>query len=348
MIDNIKLYFAAHQFNGNFSNCVLIEKKETRNEWRLNNPHNNSHISIWEHFNGVLTIKGSIRKWQLGKYSIEDLTLSSFSNATKQIAELLGISWDNLCSVSATQIEFGFNIPISIPYSLFHKKIVSYATHRNNVIRGKGRTVNNYGTIYFGKRECDFRLKIYDKGKEIQDNTDFIDEVGLSDSHPNIIRIEFTADDKKSFTRKGLAKIASINDLIENWENIRELWAYEVGRITLQNVISDTSDLSLNDILCSEALNLYLWTDSIKILEEHITEQYHTKKSVTTAKTKLYARINYLFDNYSDKNDFRKIDFYKDIIRYFADINSNEEQINLVRIWAMLHSHTCYAGIEHE
>ena len=73
------------------------------------------------------------------------------------------------------------------------------------------------------------------------------------------MRIEFTADDKDALKRKGLPKVACINDLINHWEKLRELWAYEVGRITIQSVISDTTDFSLNECLCAESLNLYPW-----------------------------------------------------------------------------------------
>lgn len=346
MIDGVKFYFPANQFKGNYSNCILTEKKGTRNEWRLNNPMNNSHMSVWEHHNGAVTVKGSLRKWQFGAYSIADLTLSSFVEATKLLAEMLGIAWETLCVASATQIEFGFNIPISIPYSKLSMKIVSYATFRAKKIRGRGRTKGNYGTLYFGKRESDFRLKIYDKCKEIEDKADFTDDIISSNTSPNIMRIEFTADDKDSLKRKGLSKIASINDLINHWEELRELWAYEVGRITIQSVISDTADFSLRDILCAETLNLYPWKDSINFFEEYIKEHHKTQSSVNSAKTKLYTKINYLFDNHSDINDYRKIDLYRDIIRYFADIKANGENINLSRIIVMLQSHTRYGGTE--
>lgn len=346
MIDNIKIYFPANHFKGNFSNCILNEKKETRNEWRLYNPQNNSHISIWEHNNGAVTIKGSLRKWQFGKSNISDLTLSTFIQATKQVAELLDLSWNYFSDTATTQIEFGFNIPISIPYSQLSRKIVSYATFRTNKIRGKGRTKGNYGTIYFGERESDFRLKIYDKCKEIEDKADFTDDITTSNFSSNIMRIEFIADDKDALKRKGLPKVACINDLINHWEKLRELWAYEVGRITIQSVISDTTDFSLNECLCVESLNLYPWKDNIKIYEEYIEEHYKTKASVNSAKTKLYTRINYLLDNHSDKNDYRKIDLYRDIMRYFIDLKANGENINLVRIIAMLNAHTSYAGLE--
>lgn len=346
MIDNIKIYFPANKFNGNFSNCILREKKESRTEWRLNNPRNNSHVSIWQHNNGAVTIKGSFRKWRLGKYGISDLTLPLFIQATEQIANLLSLPFEDFCTALATQIEFGFNIPISIPYSQLSRKIVSYATFRTNKIRGKGRTKGNYGTIYFGNRNTDFRLKIYDKCKEIEDKADFTDDIISSDTSPNIMRIEFTADDKDALKRKGLSKIACINDLINHWEELRELWAYEVGRITIQSVISDTADFSLRDILCAETLNLYPWKDSINFFEEYIKENHKTQSSVNSGKTKLYTKINYLFDNHSDINDYRKIDLYRDVFRYFADIKANGENINLSRIIVMLQSHTRYGGTE--
>lgn len=346
MIDNIKIYFPANKFNGNFSNCILREKKESRTEWRLNNPRNNSHISIWEHRNGAVTIKGSFRKWRLGKYSISDLTLPLFIQATEQIADLLGLPFEDFCTALATQIEFGFNIPISIPYSQLSRKIVSYATFRTNKIRGKGRTKGNYGTIYFGERKTDFRLKIYDKCKEIEDIADFTEDISSLNISSNILRIEFTADDKDALKRKGLPKIASINDLINHWEKLREVWAYEVSRITIQSVISDTTDLSLNECLCAESLNLYPWKDNIKNYEGYIEEHYKTKASINSAKTKLYTRINYLLDNHTERKDYRKIDLYSDIMRYFTDLKANGENVNLVRIIALLNAHTSYAGEE--
>jgi len=358
MVDNIKFYFPANQFNGNFANCILIEEKKTRKEWRLYNPINRSHMSIWEHNNGAVTIKGSLRKWFFGNYSVNDLTLASFIDATKHLAEMLGLSWETLCAASATQIEFGFNVPISIPFSELSRKIVSYGTHRNKTVRGKCRTKGNYGTLYFGEHksknkskeenehDCDFRLKIYDKCKEIEDKRDFIDDTNSVSPIRDIMRIEFTADDKNTFKHKGLPQIANINGLIKNWGNLYELWATEVGRITILSNISDSEDFTLNDILCAEALNWYPWKDNISNFEKHITEHYKTKASINNAKSKLNRRINNFLDNYSNPDEYRKINFYKDIIRYFIEQKANGEHINLSRMVALLHSNTHYTSIE--
>ena len=75
-------------------------------------------------------------------------------------------------------------------------------------------------------------------------------------------------------------------------------------------------------------------------------EHYKTKASVNSAKTKLYTRINYLLDNHSDRDDYRKIDLYRDIMRYFINLKANGENINLVRIITMLNAHTSYSGVE--
>lgn len=205
MTDNIKLYFSARQFSGNFDNCILQEEKDTRKEWRLYNPQNRSHMSVWEHKNGVVTIKGSLRKWFFGMYSVKDLALKNFFEATKDIAERLGVSWESLCNAKITQVEIGFNIPISIPFGVLINKFVSYGTHKKGEIRGKGRTKGNYGTLYFGERDRDVRLKIYDKCKEIEDKRDFTDDTSSPNSNDkDIARIEFTFDDKDAFKRKGL------------------------------------------------------------------------------------------------------------------------------------------------
>ncbi len=342
MIDNIKCYFTASLFNGNFERCVLREKKESRTEFTLRNPHNNAHISVWKHSNGVVTLKGSLRKWYYGDFSNRDLTLPAFIKATKHIADLLNVPWDIFNKAKISQTEIGLSVPLSIPFSELRPKIVSYGTHHVGVVRGKGMTRDNYGTLYFGERDCEFRLKIYDKSKEILDK----DILSEGDTAPNLIRIEFTLDDKDTFKRKGLPPIANIRGLIEHWEKLYELWAKEVGRITILSNISDSEDFAIDDILCAEALNLYPWKENIENFEEYITEHYKTKVSINNAKSKLNKRINNLLDNHSNPNEYRKINFYKDIISYLIEQEVNGERINLSLMIALLHSNTHYVCIE--
>lgn len=352
MIDGIKQYFSASQFKGNFDNCVLQEQKEDRTEWRLYNPQNRSHMSIWKYNNGVVTIKGSLRKWYFGNNSVKDLTLVSCIEATNYLAERLGLSWESLCSAKISQVEFGLNIPISIPFSILSKKIVSYGTHRKRNVIGKGITKENYGTIYFGehknknedKHDCEFRLKIYDKYKEIEDKRDFVDDTILPDT--NIMRIEFTADDKDTFKRKGLPRISNIQELIQNWQSLYELWAREVGRIILLNSIYDINSLDTDAVLFSEAISIDGWNTLMENIEEYASECFKTKASANSAKTKIYKRINNLLDNHSNPYEYRKINLYRDIIMYLIDIKHNGEDINIPKIVGLLQSNTHYSGHE--
>lgn len=356
MTDGIKLYFTASRFKGNFDNCILQEQKEDRTEWRLYNPQNRSHMSIWRYNNDVVTIKGSLRKWYFGNNSVKGLTLVSCIEATNHIAERLGLSWESLCSAKISQVEFGLNIPISIPFSILSKKIVSYGTHRKRDVIGKGRTKGNYGTLYFGehkskygdvddnKHDCEFRLKIYDKYKEIEDKRDFVDYTILPDT--NILRIEFTADDKDTFKRKGLPRISNIKELIQNWQSLYELWAREVGRIILLSNIYDVNSLDTDAVLFSEAISIDGWNTLMGNIEEYASECFKTKASANSAKTKIHKRINNLLDNHSNPNEYRKINLYKDIIAYMIDIKSAGEDINISRMIALLHSSTHYSGYE--
>lgn len=354
MIDNIKLYFAANAFKGNFEKCRLREKKESRKEWTLRNPRNNAHISVWQHSNGVVTLKGSLRKWYYGDFSTKDLTLSHFIDATKQIVELLNVPLGVFNKAKISQTEIGLNVPISIPFSELSNKIVAYGTHRKKNVLGKGTTQDNYGTAYFGehkqknergnecKHECEFRLKIYDKSKEIADKDIFSE----GDTSYDILRIEFTLDDKDTFKRKGLPQIADINSLIKHWGKLYELWAEEVGRIVLLNNISECGDMDLKDVLCAETLNIYSWEDSIKTFKTYINEHYQTQNSKNSAMTKIYKRINNLLDNYSCPNEYCKLNFYKDIIHYLVDLKSNGEKVSVPLMVALLHSNTRYISKE--
>lgn len=241
-----------------------------------------------------------------------------------------------------SQTEVGFNIPISIPFSELSPKIVSYGTHRIKKIRGKGRTIGNYGTSYFGKRDCDFRLKIYDKLKDIEDKTDAFDIDPIPNISQNIMRIEFTFDNKATFNRKGLPNINNLNRIIKYWHKLYELWAKEVGRITILNNISDTQNLSLKDILLAETLNLYPWKDNIADFEEYLNTHYKNQNTFYKEKSKLFRTINLITDNYGNPNEYNKLDFYKDIIRYFTRQKENNEKINIPLMIANLHSSTKY------
>lgn len=103
MIDGIKFYFSANQFDGCFDNCVLTENKDKRTERKLYNSTNNAHISVWEHINVAVTIEESQRKWKYGDNSIADLTLPNFMETIRQIAGLLNISWEKFIKVKISQ-----------------------------------------------------------------------------------------------------------------------------------------------------------------------------------------------------------------------------------------------------
>lgn len=253
------------KFGGTLRNCKPIKKPlikdieqmdENKYKWQvigeryLPNPTSTHSFRVAIERKGRkkrLRIDGSIRKWLLGKTSVEDITQRQLSLFVKEFAERLCLSedivWDRL---SIYNTELGYNFFTNLHWEDFVKHCIKY-----------GRTKERID--YNNRNEClywngdDKSLKMYNKSEEMPAN---INNQALKSAAENIVsdltingqtlcRIEVTFDDKHSFQKYGLSQIRTLRDIHKNWYNLHLILAKEIAKIIIESKVYISENMSL-------------------------------------------------------------------------------------------------------
>lgn len=277
-----------------------------------------------------LRIDGSIRKWLLGKTSVEDITKKQLSLFVKELAERLCLSddivWDRLIIYNT---EIGYNFFTNLRWEDFVKHCVQY-----------GRTKERID--YDNRNEClywngdDKSLKMYNKSKEMPAN---INNQALKSTAENIVsnlkskgltlcRIEVTFDDKHSFQKYGLSQISTLRDIYRNWYNLHLLLTKEIAKIMIESKVYISENMSLRQREIAQIINKS-WT-STNAVKRLAKEFYNSDEN--RARRQVYAIMN----EYSSPKDYSIRAFRKTIAKRLIWIDRNREKLPLNDLFHIL------------
>ncbi len=163
----------------------------------------------------VVKIDGSIRKWYLGVFSLDDLTAEQFQNSMERIAEILQISMEKLMSGTITQCEIGLNVKTRIPAEKVNQTVRAYKKYK--YYRYEFETVGFLSDsltikLYDKCQELLTKFKKYDKNKEAEKRFKELKEQGIY-----TLRVEFTLKDERSFTGAKLGHLHTVGGLINGY-----------------------------------------------------------------------------------------------------------------------------------
>jgi hypothetical protein len=250
MIDNIEIHLSDFSSYG----CKLIELLENYEQtpnlrfqpsfmkrgtvfkgYSLQNDKGNHSLTInYVKRDDILTIEGSLRKWQLGAGSLMNLHQNSFIRALTRLSELLMIPYDNLIDGRIKSLEIGYTfcisdmtegiIPRMIKYSTFEK----YGSKTSIAFNGGERT-----------------MRVYDQATERRDKGfKRIGKLIASKSKRKYLRIEVGLRNYKPILDK--FNILKVKGLIKKYYDLTYYLNEEIGKIVMiEGSVPDLNSLSV-------------------------------------------------------------------------------------------------------
>lgn len=177
-------------------------------------------------------IRGSIRKWYLGRFSLKDLTKTDFENCIDLINERLGLEKDGgLWGAKVFQGEISLTVIVKPEMRYFLKNLVSYKEFE--VMR-----VGNDYLKFFGDAKL---LKFYNSGAKIWKERNFgrrkIER--LQSLYFVIFRVEATIKDL-SHVEKGMEEVLGTpGKILKNWNDVYAKLRMYVNDVNCYGVSSE-------------------------------------------------------------------------------------------------------------
>lgn len=344
MVDRIKI--TLKDFSGNFENCENITKKEfieyperkqydnfvLRNKTELDR----HDLSISQaKKTGIVTIEGSIRKWNYNNATLLDLTQTSFERALRNIAKELNISLDELRQGNVTQCEIGMNVNVSIRAIDILPMVINY----NHIERHAERI--DEGTLYFiGSEKI---AKLYAKPKEIADKSSVIKQERrreafkiMQDKGNDFLRIEFTLKYQKSFNHHKMRHIQNLGDLADNYSDLYRFFAREVNRFILFNKLSYQEEkLTSKERYIIYGLENLGYETFLEDYQAEFVERASKPDTKKSAKSDAYKSVITILKKYASPEDYNFETFKKDIKETLFR-KSKEEKVDFAELSSIL------------
>lgn len=272
-------------------------------------------------------IEGSIRKWYLGMFSLEDLTAEQFKHSIERIAKILDISMEKLMNGTITQCEIGLNVRTRIPADKVNENVRGYKQYK--YYRYNFETVGFLGES--------IKIKLYDKCCELTDNFKRYDTNNeakrrfekLKEQGIYTLRIEFTLKDERSFSDAKLEHLHTIGGLIENFYDTIPFFANMCSKLEIgMNV--NFNDERINKDEYAILVGAY-HQGVLEFSEEYANRSLIKKnnkgikigRSASTSKTKARNYVNSIINKYTPPKSYHanqfRIDIYKTLKFNYGD-----------------------------
>ncbi|MFV0328452.1 MAG: hypothetical protein ACK5KL_01320, partial [Dysgonomonas sp.] len=344
MVDRIKI--TLKDFSGNFENCENITKKEfieypdrkqydnfvLRNKTELDR-HDLSISKTTK--TGIVTIEGSIRKWNYNNATLLDLTQTSFERALRNIAKDLNISFDELRQGNVTQCEIGMNVNVSIQAIDILPMVVNYAHIKRYAER------IDEGTLYFIGSEKS--AKLYAKPKEIADKSSIIKQERrriafkiMQDKGNDFLRIEFTLDDQNAFNHHKMKHIQNLGDLLDNYSDLYRFFVREIKRFVIFNKLSYQEEkLTPKERHIIFGLENFGYETFLEEYWAECIERAKKPRSKISAKSDAFKDIVTILKKYASVKDYNFETFNDDIMKSLFR-KSKDEKIDFSELSSIL------------
>lgn len=280
-------------------------------------------------------IDGSVRKWYLGMFSLDDLTAEQFKHSIERIAEILGISMEKLKSGTITQCEIGLNVRTRIPTEKVNENVQGYKQYK--YYRYDFETVGFLGEnvtikLYDKCRELIANFKKYDTNNEAKRRFENLKEQG-----EYTLRIEFTLKDERSFSNAELGHLYTIGGLIENYYDTIPFFANMCSKFDIgMNVNFNDERINKDEYaILVGAYHQGLWAFAEEYAKRSLTNtrkagvKKDSSVSSTQSKARKYVRnivSKYAAPKSYHVNQFR-MDIYKTLNLNYGDSPKTSKRV---------------------
>lgn len=343
MIDRIKI--TLENFSGNFENCKKIthkefieypDRKQYDNYVLPNKTKLDKHyLVISQSRKGIVTIKGSIRKWIFNNATLLDLTQTSFERALRNIAKELNMPFEELRQGDVTQCEIGLNVNVSIQAIDILPMVVNYAHFERHAER------IDEGTLYFIGSEK--KAKLYAKPKEIADKSSIIKQEGrrnafkiMQDKGNDFLRIEFTLNDQNSFNHHKMKHIQNLGDLLDNYPDLYHFFVREVKRFVVFSKLSyQEKKLTPKERHIIYGLENFGFETFLEEYRAECIERAEKPRSKVSAKSDAFRDVVIVLKKYASEEDYNFGTFNDDIMKSLFR-KSKDEKIEFSELSTIL------------
>lgn len=297
----------------------------------------------YDKYRGIVKIIGSVRKWYLGMFSLEDLTAEEFQEAIERIAELLSIDYEKILEGTITKCEIGMNIRTRIPADKVNEVIRNYK--RFKYYRYAYETVgflsdNSNLKLYDKCTELISRFGKFDKEKKAKNRFKRLKELGIY-----IYRIEVTLTDSRSFELAGMKDLSNIEGLINNYPALIQFWVNECSKIEVGLGINFEDKRMTKD---EYAILIGIQSVGYDIFEKEYAERSINKKndkgkkegySAANAISLAKKEISVTLRKYRDPKLYQltsfRVDIFKTLKRKYGDSPDIRMKDLILRLWAV-------------
>lgn len=337
MIDKIKIYLPATEFNGDLSCWQLDSQDKFFDVYRYSRKdllHPFPLVLRFHRTKKSISILGSLRKWYWGEFSLADFDRNTFYIALKTLAKSLNIPLNCLCSGLITQCEIGLNIRTRVSPLTILPQIVAYKNFKREEMYEKD------GTIYFGTGNSSRLLIIYDKLKEICDRAKG-DDVGklqkvqnaLSRKGYYFLRMEVEMKDKKSFKELHFGHIQNLGDICRHWGDLYSVWSIVMAGLIVYSGIKEDRQMTPEEYTTAATLtNKGFYQTMREILSRCVSRTINGRKTRISKERKHILSVS---RKYADKSSYNiytlKADMAKALLR-----KRKKEKLNLLFLCKIL------------
>lgn len=255
-------------------------------------------IKLLENGELRIIVKNSLRKWFFDKEVIGDFNRTEFKECLNIVSEKLEVPYDLLLGARVTRVEYGANLRFREEYRCFYACIHSHYDIKKKCNWGK-ETIEFKGE----NRSVIFYDKVTEqKGKTFSaKNQKKINNVAL------LLRYEIKVNKISGSPEKPF--MSYLNDIIQNWDLIADLWYKELDKITFVNDINPKVYSYLKDakIKPIKEYLIYLGIKQLGLdnLEEIMQDRIYAKikKSTMDSLIKTYE----VFNSMIQEEDFEKL-----------------------------------------
>lgn len=310
-IDNLKDSFTLkdkYSKPGFYSGKLFLDQKKKRKENGKLRPYLFIEITQLEDNMVKLNVTNSLRKWYFNKETVGDFTKNEFNDCLDLLTQKLFISKKVLLEAKVTRVEYGSNLNLREELRCFYLCI-----HSHHDIKKK---------CSFGNETVEFRgenrsVIFYDKVAEQKGKT-FLARNEKKMKKFLLLRYEIKVNKMSGSPEK--SKMETLNKIIENWDDIVDLWRNELDKITfVNNMNGRTYD--------------YLKDAKIKPIKEYLIyigiESLGTEKLELILRDRMYAKLRSqtskdlvrIYNDFKEKIEDEDFEFiFKSIVKNRAEI----------------------------
>ena len=256
----------------------------------------------------------------LGKYSLDDLSTKTFTNAIQDIADALNIPIEELAEGKVTRCEIGLNIKTSIPCDKIIESVMLYSV------------LDWYRYMFdtVGFKGDDKDVKLYNKPRELlkrnkrcisDENKKALEQLEKDGKY--FLRVEFTLYDKKSFEGHKLSNIRTIGGLLCHYKDLYDFWAREVEKIILQPKLIFDEKMTPKEYMIAYTLS--------NIGLQGFEAECKSRWASSVRHSKFKSEVKDVFSKYKICYTYDKKEFYKDVLRRSKEIRDEDENFSPVR-----------------